>query len=87
MWSTVAASVVKLFEFKAEEDFGEEYYVNILRTKNYKLLAIALHHEVYCGNPCFEFVLGLGQLASVLIGLPCWTLKIQLIAKTYGYDD
>lgn len=78
--------MVKLFKFKFEEDFGEEYYVDILRTKNYVVLAIALHHEVYGSPPCLEFVMGLGQLMSFLIGIPGWTLKVQFFAKTYGYD-
>ena len=83
MSSTVAVSVVKLFEFWTEEDFGKEYYVNILKLKTRIGLEINLYNEVYHGGPCFEFVLGLGQVASVLIGIPNWSLRVRLFSRRY----
>jgi len=74
---------VKLFKFDFIEDFGEEVYINFLMFKDFTVLAITGFHEVYGSPPCFELVIGLGQLVSILIGVPRWTLKVQLFAKRY----
>jgi len=74
---------VKLFKFQFEEDYGEEFYIDFLIFKNFTVLSISAFHEIYGSMPCFEFVLGLGQLMSTLVSLGNFTLKIRLFARNY----
>ncbi len=72
---------MKLFEYRVDDDFGEEYYIHIFKSKKYIGLAIELHYHAYGGSFCFEFLLGLGQLASVLICLHRWSLMVRLFLR------
>jgi hypothetical protein len=76
-------NVVKLFAFDFVEDFGEEFYFDFLVFKRFIALSVTAYRDVYAGQACFEFVLGLGQLASILVSVANFTLKIQLFAKRY----
>jgi len=72
---------VKLFTLQVEDDFGKEVYLDFLKSKNWTFLAISIYHEIYGSSPCLEFVVGLGQLMSLLVSIPNWTAKIQLLAR------
>lgn len=74
---------MKLFKLQIEEDFGAEIFLDLLVFKRFSVLSFAIYHEIYGSMPCLEFVLGLGQLASLLISFPNWTFKVQLLARSY----
>ena len=63
---------MKLITFKHRYDYGKEYYMTILTTKNYSLLQVAFDVGEY-GNwiefPYLQITVGYGRLFSFLFSL------------------
>ena len=63
---------MKLIQFGIREDYGKEYYMTILTTKNYSLLQVAFDIGEY-GNwiefPYLQMSMGYGKLFSFLFSL------------------
>ena len=63
---------MKLIQFGVSEDYGKEYYMTILTTKNYSLLQMSFDIGEY-GNwiefPYLQITIGYGKLFSFLFSL------------------
>jgi len=63
---------MKLIQFGCREDYGKEYYMTILTTKNYSLLQMSFDIGEY-GNwiefPYLQITMGYGKLFSFLFSL------------------
>lgn len=83
-----------LIEFNYRQDFGHEWYVQILNTgkhfpkfiKNYSLLQVSVSWNDDPGFPYIQIKSGTGSLLSFLIWVYKFGFDIGFIERTWNFD-
>ena len=77
---------MKLIQFGTRHDYGTEYYLVILRTKEYSLLQVSFDIGDY-GNwiefPYLQITMGYGRLFSFLFSLGKLGFSIDFAARNW----
>ena len=66
---------MNLINFKHREDFGHEWYIQVLSVKGWSLLQASVSWNDYPGWPYIKISSGTGSTLSIL----CWVYK-------FGFD-
>jgi hypothetical protein len=78
--------MMKLIQFGIHEDYGKEYYMTILTTKNYSLLQVAFDIGEY-GNwiefPYLQISVGYGKLFSFLFSLGKLVFSFDIAGRNW----
>lgn len=77
---------MKLFKFKHREDFGHEWYVQILNTKNWSLLQVSVSWNDFPSWPYIQIKSGTGSTFSLLFCAYKFGLDIDILSRTWRWD-
>jgi len=77
---------MNLIKFKHREDFGHEWYVQILTVKRRSLLQFSVSWNEYPSWPYIQITSGGNGLLSVLFWAYKFGFDIDLISRTWNWD-
>ena len=77
---------MKLFNFKHREDFGHEWYVQILNLKNWSLLQVSVSWNYYPSWPYIQIKSGSGSTLSLLLWIYKFGMDMDVLSRTWRWD-
>ena len=77
---------MKLINFKHREDFGHDYYVQILNVKNWSLLQVSVSWNDHPGWPYVQVTSGSNGLLGVLLWAHKFGLDVDILSRTWRWD-
>lgn len=78
---------MKLITFKRKEDFGVEYYVQVLSVKGWSLLQASVSWNDYPGWPYIQIKSGSGSTLSIMFWAYKFGFDIGIIERTWRWND
>ena len=75
-----------LFKFKHREDFGHEWYVQILNIKRWSFLQLSVSWNDYPSWPFIQIQSGGNGLLSILFWAYKFGFDIDFISRTWNWD-
>jgi len=75
-----------LFQFKHRYDFGHDWYVQVLFTKNWSLLQVSVSWNDYPSLPYLQVTSGSNGLLGVLFWAHKFGLDIDILSRTWNWD-
>lgn len=95
-WVVQSLDVTKmnLFNYKYREDFGDEWYIQLLNTgkhvpkfmKNWSLLQASVSWNDYPGWPYVQITFGSNGFFSILLWVYKFGLDIDILSRTWQWD-
>jgi len=77
---------MKLINLKHREDFGHDYYVQILNVKNWSLLQVSVSWNDYPSLPYLQVTSGSNGLLGFLFWAYKFGLDIDILSRTWRWD-
>ena len=77
---------MSLIKFKYREDFGHEYYVQILNIKRRSLLQVSVSWNDEPSWPYFQITSGGGTVLGILFWGYKFGFDIDFISRTWNWD-
>jgi len=77
---------MKLINFRHREDFGHEWYVQILNVKDWSLLQASVSWNDYPGWPFIQIKSGTGTTLSIMFWAYKFGFDIGIIERTWNWD-
>lgn len=77
---------MRLFKFGTRNDYGREYYLSILSTKNYAFLQVEFDIGVYSKwteLPYLNITMGQGRLFSVLLTASKFGFSMDFLGRNW----
>jgi hypothetical protein len=75
-----------LIKYNHREDFGHEYYVQILNINRWSLLQVSVSWNDYPSWPYLQIKSGSGSTLSILFWAYKFGFDIGLIERTWNFD-
>ena len=77
---------MKLISFKHREDYGHEWYVQVLHTKRWALLQASVSWNDYAGWPYIQIKSGTGTLLSIMLWVYRFGFDIGVCEHTWNFE-
>jgi len=77
---------MKLINLKHREDFGHDYYVQILNVKNWSLFQVSVSWNDQPSLPYLQVTSGSNGLLGVLFWAYKFGLDIDILSRTWRWD-
>jgi len=77
---------MKLINFKYREDFGHDYYVQILNVKNWSLLQGSVSWNDFPGWPYLQITFGSNGLFGIMFWAYKFGLDVDILSRTWNFD-
>ena len=77
---------MKLISFKHQEDFGHDWYVQILHTKQWALFQASVSWNDYPSWPYLQIKSGSGSTLSILFWAYKFGFDAGVIERTWNWD-
>ena len=77
---------MKLINFKHREDFGHDWYLQVLTIKNWSLLQVSVSWNDYPGWPYIQIKSGTGSTLSILFWAYKFGLDVDILSRTWRWD-
>ena len=77
---------MKLFNFKHREDFGHDWYVQVLTIKNWSLLQVSVSWNDWPSWPYIQVKSGSGSTFSLLFWAYKFGLDVDVLSRTWRWD-
>jgi hypothetical protein len=77
---------MKLINFRHREDFGHEWYVQILNVKDWSLLQASVSWNDYPGWPFIQIKSGTGTTLSIMFWAYKFGFDVGIIERTWNWD-
>ena len=77
---------MKLINFKHREDFGHDWYLQVLTIKNWSLLQVSVSWNDYPGWPYIQIKSGTGSTLSILFWAYKFGLDVDILSRTWKWD-
>ena len=74
-----------LFQFKHREDFGHEWYIQVLNIKNWSLLQVSVSWNDYPSWPYIQIKSGTGSTFSLLFWAYKFGLDVDILSRTWKW--
>ena len=78
---------MNLIKFTHKEDFGVEYYVQVLNVKGWSLLQASVSWNDYPGWPYVQIKSGNGSTLSIMFWVYKFGFDIGIIERTWRWND
>lgn len=76
---------MKLFNFKHREDFGHDWYVQVLTIKNWSLLQVSVSWNDWPSWPYIQIKSGSGSTLSILFWVYKFGLDVDILSRTWKW--
>jgi hypothetical protein len=77
---------MKLINFKHREDFGHDWYVQVLTIKNWSVLQVSVGWNDYPLWPYIQIKSGSGSTFSLLFWAYKFGLDVDVLSRTWNWD-
>ena len=77
---------MKLISFRHREDFGHEWYVQVLHNKHWALLQASVSWNDFPGWPYIQIKSGTGTLLSIMFWAYKFGFDIGVIEHTWNWE-
>ena len=77
---------MNLINFKHREDFGHEWYIQVLNVKNWSLLQASVSWNDYPSWPYIQIKSGSGSTLSILFWAYKFGFDIGILERTWRWD-
>ena len=77
---------MKLINFKHREDFGHDWYVQVLNIKNWSLLQVSVSWNDWPSWPYIQVKSGSGSTFSLLFWAYKFGMDVDILARTWRWD-
>ena len=77
---------MKLISFKHREDYGDEYYIQVLHNKRWALLQASVSYNDYASWPYIQIKSGMGTLLSIMVCAYKLGFDIGVCERTWNFD-
>jgi hypothetical protein len=77
---------MKLISFKHREDYGHEWYVQVLHNKRWALLQTSVSWNDYAGWPYLQIKSGTGTLLSIMLWVYKFGFDIGVCEHTWNFE-
>ena len=77
---------MKLISFKHQEDFGHDWYVQVLHTKQWALFQCSVSWMDFPSWPYLQIKSGTGSTLSILFWAYRFGFDIGIIERTWNWD-
>ena len=77
---------MKLFNFKHTEDWGHDYYAQVLSVKGWSLLQVSVSWNDYPEWPYIQIKSGSGSTLSILFWVYRFGLDVDILSRTWNWD-
>ena len=78
---------MKLIKFHRDQDWGQDYYLQVLFTKRWALFQGSLSWSDYRSWPYLQIQCGMGSLISILFQAHKFGFSIDLFERTWKLTD
>ena len=78
---------MKLITFKRREDFGVEFYVQVLNVNNWSLLQASVSWNDYPSCPYVQIKSGSGSTLSIIFWCYKFGFDIGILERTWRWDS
>jgi hypothetical protein len=77
---------MKLINFKHREDFGHDWYVQVLTIKNWSVLQVSVSWNDCPSWPYIQIKSGSGSTFSLLFWAYKFGLDVDILSRTWRWD-
>ena len=77
---------MKLINLKHREDFGHDWYVQVLTIKNWSLLQVSVSWNEWPSWPYIQVKSGSGSTFSLLFWAYKFGLDVDILSRTWRWD-
>jgi len=77
---------MKLITLKHREDYGHDWYVQILHTKNWALFQASVSWNDYASWPYLQIKSGTGSTLSIMFWAHRFGIDVGIIERTWNWD-
>ena len=77
---------MKLINLNHREDFGHEWYVQVLTIKNWSLLQVSVSWNEWPSWPYIQIKSGTGSTFSLLFWVYKFGLDVDILSRTWRWD-
>jgi hypothetical protein len=77
---------MKLINLKHREDFGHDWYVQVLTIKNWSLLQVSVSWNEWPSWPYIQIKSGTGSTFSLLFWAYKFGLDVDILSRTWRWD-
>jgi len=77
---------VNLISLKHREDYGHEWYVQVLHTKRWALLQASVSWNEFAGFPFIQIKSGTGTLLSIMFWVYKFGFDIGVCERTWNFE-
>ena len=77
---------MKLINLKHREDFGHDWYVQVLTIKNWSLLQVSVSWNEWPSWPYIQIKSGTGSTLSILFWAYKFGLDVDILSRTWRWD-
>ena len=84
-YSTKSTLINKLIKFMYREDYGNNYYVQVLNIKKYSLFQASVSWNDY-GMLYLQMTMGSNGLFGFMLCLGKFGIDFDILSRTYSFD-
>ena len=77
---------MKLITLKHREEYGHDWYVQILHTKNWALFQASVSWNDYASWPYLQIKSGTGSTLSIMFWAHRFGIDVGIIERTWNWD-
>jgi len=77
---------MKLINFKHREDFGHDYYIQVLTAKDWSLLQLSISWNDWPSWPYIQIKSGSGSTFSFMFWAYKFGLDIDILSRSWRWD-
>ena len=78
---------MSLIKFTHKEDFGHDWYVQVLNVKGWSLLQASVSWNEYPGWPYIKISSGIGSTLSIIFWAYKFGFDIGILERTWRWND
>ena len=76
----------KLIQFNVREDFGTDWYVQVLNIRRWSLLQVSVSWNDYAGWPYLQITSGGNGLFTILFWVYKFGFDVSILSRTWNFD-
>jgi hypothetical protein len=77
---------MSIINFKRREDYGTDWYVQILNVRNWSVLQVSVSWNEYPSWPYIQIKSGSGTMISILFWAYKFGFDIDIFSRTWNWD-
>jgi len=77
---------MKMISFKHREDYGHEWYVQVLHNKHCALLQASVSWNDYPTFPFLQVKSGMGTLLSIVVSVYKLGFDVDVFSRTWNFE-